>query len=168
MKLRNYIVYILRSDNDYDRKVFDGRRLHARKLYRFNFLHRGHKYQFDAERSFIVVDPYLLRTYLLPWRFRRYDRLMLFKEPDDPLHGVELPVPSLTAPIHMPGVEESPRVFKAVVLSKLLHRYRSKQRFGFFPLRLDWKTALILIIALVALYLLLSGKLSGPGGMFRW
>lgn len=156
--LENYQCYILRQNNDYDLVAVPAKNADRLK----SFVHRGHKYKFDSERSFIIHEPFSIRYWLIPDRFRRYDRMMIFREPADPLHGVEIPIESLTVPAHIDSYEESPDLLKGVTRSQVLHRYRSKQRFGRFRMP-PWWVLLILGLIVVASLLLLTGTISIPG-----
>lgn len=157
-KLRKFIVYILRANNDHDIREFPAKPM---KIFKFTFDHKGHKYEFDAERSFIVHPIENLMYWLTPDRFTRYDRLMVFKEPLDPHAYVDTPVMALTVPSEVSTIEESPSVLRAITRSKLKATYRAKQRFpSLFNLgAIPWWAWLLLAGAIVFALVMSTGGL---------
>lgn len=155
MKLRDYKVYILRKSNDYDPIDIKTVGINRNDS---TFTHRGHKYHFDKESSYIIEELWSPLHWLLPDRLQKYDRLMVFKEPDDPLHGVELPVEPLRVPSSPELYEESPDLLRGITRSELLRRYRAKQNFG--KLRLPpWWVLVILGVLVVVAMLIMTGAI---------
>lgn len=152
--LRNYCVYVLRANNDFDPLVIPAKNAKTLKT----FTHRGHKYLFDRESSYIVHEQWSMKYWLMPDRFQKYDRLMLFREPEDALHGVELPISPLRVPTSPETYEESPDLLKGVTRSQVLARYRAKQHFGKFHLPPWWVMVILGVLVVVAL-LIVTGAI---------
>ena len=155
-----YRVHVLRSDNDMDELVIPTVKGKDPKL--VNIVHRGHRYHFDPEFSFRIHEPMKFWQYITPARLEKYERLMLFREPEVRQQGV-MPIEPLRVPDSPPYVEESPLVFKGITRSGLLARYRAKQRFGFRLGTGDWKWIVILGIVVVFGLMLLTGKINLGG-----
>ena len=163
--LRNYVIHILREDNDMDELVFPtvGKRMKwwqrrmPIKLLKV-FWHRGHSYTFDREKSFITHKPFSVRWWLTPGIFRKYDRLMLFREPP---RGQAAPTEPLIVPAKVNFMEESPLILKGTTKSKVLARYRSKQRFG--GTKLSWQAILMIGILIIVFLVIATGKVHIPG-----
>ena len=125
----------------------------------------GHKYDIDRNSVFTLHGwyPFLKENRWNAWRqvynmFYRYfiaTGLLYYEEPEDPLHGVELPIPPMTW--NVAQEKWTPGLVQAVNLSRLEQRYNKHINFGSFTM--SWKVALILgVVAIVAL-LFLTGRL---------
>jgi len=164
-KLRNYRIYILRKNNDFDLVKIVAKKPGEKKL--SGFKHRGHRYCFDPEYSYIIHEVTNALYWILPDCLQKHDRIMLFREPPDYEgwdyeKGEETPIMPLTVPVAKNTVEESPLILKGVTRSQLLHRYRMKQKFGKTAIPSPWVLLLIGVVIIVAL-LILTNKIMIPG-----
>lgn len=164
-KLHSYHIYILRKDNDFDRIVIPVKLLKAKNI--VNFKHRGHRYHFDKEYSYLVHDLGSIRYWLFPDFMQRDKRIVIYREPKDYKdwdfkQGEETPVEPLTVPVQTNIIEESPLILKGVTRSPLLHRYRAKQKFGKWAVP-PWQLMLIIGIVVVIVLLVMTKTIAIPG-----
>ena len=152
-KFLGFHIYILRFDNDFDDFIIapekSGRLL--------NFNHRGHKYHFDPEFSFIVHQPMTVRYWLSPSKLQVFERMILYRETDS-----DVPIEPLAVPAGANCIEESPIILKGVTRSKVLARYRMKQKFGRFGMPPAWMLVVIAIFVVIAL-LIFTKTIHVPG-----
>lgn len=158
MKLRQYIIYILRKDNDFDVRHITPQQAKTIR----NFKHRGHLYHFDSEYSFLEHDVFSVWRWLTPAKLQKLNRLLIYREPEDPLHGIEIPIEPLRVPTKVNFIEESPQILKGVTRSNVLSRYRAKQKFG-FSFRANWWIFVVLGIFIIVALLIFTKTITIPG-----
>ena len=125
----------------------------------------GHKYAIDRNSVFTLHGWYSWlkenrwnawrQVYNMVYRYFIPCGLLYYEEPEDPLHGVELPIPPMMWSIKQE--KWTPALVQAVNLSKLEERYTKRLNFGNF--KMDWKIMLIIGVVAVVLLLILTGRI---------
>ena len=160
-EFKHYVLMVLLSKGGYWLRDMSPEELGRLKTFPVN----GHKYGVDRNFVFTLHGwyPWLKENRWNAWRqvwnmIYRYfipTGLLYYEEPEDPLHGVELPIPPMTWSIMQE--KWTPALVQAVNLSKLEERYTKRLNFGNF--KMDWKVMLIIGVVAVVLLLVLTGRI---------
>jgi hypothetical protein len=153
----SFLCIVATAPSGYYARMVDNTGLHAVKSFKVN----GHAYAIDPEEA----------RHLKGWRGKAKDGfwaeftdiipsrigILLYVEPTDPLHGVEIPVPPVDRvnEIDLQRVD-SPAVYHAVLDSPLYRRYQARLKFGSAT---NWVLVLLVLLGLagVMLVLFMSG-----------
>jgi hypothetical protein len=122
-----------------------------------SFQYNGHKYGWDEDRIFRLLGWYPWQVpslnpfkFFYQWLERRYVSvgLVLYREPADPLHAVELAEPPLAFSDYVvKGYDRvSPALFRGAILSPLYKRYEKATKFAGIT---DKKTIIIIIAVFI-------------------
>ena len=142
------------------------RTMSAKELSRLKAIsYNNHKYGIDRNSVFTLHGwyPFLKENRWNAWRqvynmFYRYfiaTGLLYYEEPEDPLHGVELPVPPMTW--NVAQEKWTPGLVQAVNLSRLEQRYNKHINFGAFAI--SWKVALVIGVVVIVALLIFTGRI---------
>jgi hypothetical protein len=116
-----------------------------------SFQHHGHKYGFAPERAFKLKGWY-------PWMKQGYwstfaevvdwhkTGLLVYREPEDPLHGIEIPVPPMDRA--RPVTLQSPLLLHGIAQSPLYRNYQRRRKIG--------SSNTVLMIAIIALGIMVA------------
>lgn len=159
----HYLILILLQGGTY--KLFHVKpdKFEALKTIRYH----GHLYLIDQEQVVYLHgwSPWLFYNPWNPWRmvynyiYEWYHAtgLLVFKEPKDPLHAVEVAEPPLR--FEQPADEKwTPAVVRGVALSTLYKQY--DKRLGYGAFKLTWQMLLICLVGFILILLIATGRLS--------
>jgi hypothetical protein len=158
---KHYVVLVNLSKGGYWMRVMNAAGLDRLKTIACN----GHKYEVNRKYVFALHGwyPFLKENRWNAWRqvynmIYRYfiaTGLLYYEEPEDPLHGVEKPVPPMTW--NLAQEKWTPGLVQAVNLSHLEERYNKHINFGTFTI--SWKVALIIGVVVIVALLIYTGRI---------
>ena len=159
----HYIILLLLQGGAYKMWHVTPEKFLALKTIGYN----GHKYRIDHNqvsylhgwcpwKSYNPWNPWSM-CYLYIYQWYHATGLLVFKEPADPLHAVEVPEPPLKF-LDQSDEKWTPAVVAGVALSKLYKDYDKKLSYGGF--KLTPTLLIILLVAVIFLLLLATGRIN--------